>query len=159
MSGRAQSRPTKSWNYKCTDGLTYTGITGNMDRRFAEHQNGTNKMAFTYRRRPVQLIFQQEFNDVLQAISFEKRIKKWSAKKKFALAAGDMDLLQILSEGRNASHHKFNPNQDWGLDCARPDKPQFVSNLHPSPYNFYLLFTTEYSHASSKGFARFFSRA
>ncbi|WP_421812483.1 GIY-YIG nuclease family protein [Flagellimonas sp.] len=83
-----------------------------MDRRFAEHQNGTNKMAFTYRRRPVQLIFQQEFNDVLQAISFEKRIKKWSAKKKFALAAGDMDLLQILSEGRNASHHKFNPNQD-----------------------------------------------
>jgi len=48
----------------------------------------------------------------LQAISFEKRIKKWSAKKKFALAAGDMDLLQILSECRNASHHKFNPNQD-----------------------------------------------
>ncbi|WP_349522035.1 GIY-YIG nuclease family protein [Muricauda sp. NFXS6] len=33
---------------KCTDGLTYTGITDNMDRRFAEHQNGTNKMAFTY---------------------------------------------------------------------------------------------------------------
>ena len=97
---------------KCTDGLTYTGITDNMNRRLAEHQNGTNKTAFTYRRRPVQLIFQQEFNDVLQAIYFEKRIKKWSARKKFALAAGEMNLLQILSECRNASHHKFNPNQD-----------------------------------------------
>lgn len=97
---------------KCSDGLTYTGITDNIERRLAEHQNGTNQTAFTYRRRPVQLIFQQEFNDVLQAIYFEKRIKKWSARKKFALAAGDMDLLQILSECRNASHHKFNPNQD-----------------------------------------------
>nr|WP_297783577.1 GIY-YIG nuclease family protein [uncultured Allomuricauda sp.] len=97
---------------KCSDGLTYTGITENVERRLSEHQNGTNQTAFTYRRRPVKLIFQQEFNDVLQAIYFEKRIKKWSTRKKFALAAGDMDLLQILSECRNASHHKFNPNQD-----------------------------------------------
>ena len=97
---------------KCSDGLTYTGITDNITRRLAEHQTGTNQTAFTYRRRPVQLIFQQEFNDVLQAIYFEKRIKKWSARKKFALVSGDMDLLQILSECRNASHHKFNPNQD-----------------------------------------------
>jgi putative endonuclease len=97
---------------KCSDGLTYTGITDNITRRLTEHQNGTNKTAFTYQRRQVKLIFQQEFNDVLQAIYFEKRIKKWSAKKKFALAAGDMDLLQILSECRNASHYKFNPKQD-----------------------------------------------
>ena len=97
---------------KCSDRLTYTGITDNVKRRLSEHQNGTNQTAFTYRRRPVQLIFQQEFNDVLQAIYFEKKIKKWSAKKKFALASGNMNLLQILAECRNASHHKFNPNQD-----------------------------------------------
>lgn len=97
---------------KCSDGLTYTGITDNITRRLTEHQNGINKTAFTYQRRSVKLILQQEFNDVLQAIYFEKRIKKWSARKKFALAAGDMDLLQILAECRNASHCKFNPNQD-----------------------------------------------
>ena len=106
---------------KCADGLTYTGITENIARRLKEHQGGTIKTAFTYRRRPVQLIFLQEFNDVLQAIYFEKKIKKWSAKKKFALASGDMDLLQILSECRNASHFKYHPDKDWGLDCARPD--------------------------------------
>ncbi|WP_222984592.1 GIY-YIG nuclease family protein [Flagellimonas meishanensis] len=96
----------------CADGHTYTGITDDMARRFAEHQNGLNKTAFTYRRRPVKLIFQQEFNDVLQAIYFEKKIKRWSAQKKLALANGNLDLLQILAECRNASHYKYSPDQD-----------------------------------------------
>ncbi|MDC6367567.1 GIY-YIG nuclease family protein [Flagellimonas amphidinii] len=96
----------------CADGLTYTGITDNIDRRVAEHRNGVERTAFTYRRRPIKLIFQQEFNDVLQAIYFEKRVKKWSAKKKLALANGNLDLLQILAECRNATHYKYNPNQD-----------------------------------------------
>ncbi|RIV69776.1 GIY-YIG nuclease family protein [Flagellimonas aequoris] len=97
---------------KCADGLTYTGITDDLNRRFKEHQDGLNSSAFTFRRRPVQLIFQQEFNDVLQAIYFEKKIKKWSAKKKLALANGNFDLIQILAECRNASHYKYNPDQD-----------------------------------------------
>ena len=96
----------------CSDGLTYTGITDNIDRRVAEHQNGLIKTAFTYRRRPVKLILQQEFHDVLEAIYFEKKIKKWSAQKKLALANGDLDLLQILSECRNTTHHKYNPDMD-----------------------------------------------
>jgi Predicted endonuclease containing a URI domain len=79
----------------CVDGLTYTGITDDINRRFKEHQDGLNSTAFTFRRRPVQLIFQQEFNNVLQAIYFEKKIKKWSAKKKLALANGNFDLIQI----------------------------------------------------------------
>ena len=95
---------------KCSDGLTYTGITNNISRRFEEHQNGLNKTCFTYKRRPVELIFQQEFNNVEQAIYFEKKIKKWSAKKKFALANGEYDLLQILAECRNATHSNYKPN-------------------------------------------------
>ena len=95
---------------KCSDGLTYTGITNNISRRFEEHQNGLNKTCFTYKRRPLELIFQQEFNNVEQAIYFEKKIKKWSAKKKFALANGEYDLLQILAECRNATHSNYKPN-------------------------------------------------
>ena len=95
---------------KCSDGLTYTGITNNIERRLKEHQEGLNKNSFTFKRRPIELIFAQEFNDVSQAIYFEKKIKKWSAKKKYALAKGDYDLLQILSECRNASHSDFNPD-------------------------------------------------
>ena len=95
---------------KCSDGLTYTGITNNISRRFEEHQNGLNKTCFTYKRRPLELIFQQEFNNVEQAIYFEKKIKKWSPKKKFALANGEYNLLQILAECRNATHSKYKPN-------------------------------------------------
>ena len=94
---------------KCSDGLTYTGITNNISRRFNEHQNGLNKNCFTYNRRPLELIFHQEFNDVEQAIYFEKKIKKWSGKKKIALANGDYDMIQVLSECRNTTHSKYNP--------------------------------------------------
>ena len=95
---------------KCSDNLTYTGVTNNIARRFNEHQKGLNKNCFTYKRRPLKLIFHQEFNDIEQAIFFEKKIKNWSAKKKLALANGEYDLLQILSECRNAIHSNYNPN-------------------------------------------------
>ncbi|MCK0146177.1 GIY-YIG nuclease family protein [Arenibacter sp. F26102] len=96
----------------CSDGLTYTGITNDVTRRLHEHQMGSNKNCFTFKRRPVELIFEQEFNDVVQAIYFEKKLKKWSGKKKLALANGQFDLLQILAECRNASHSDYNPEKD-----------------------------------------------
>lgn len=93
MSSRAQSRAneTKSrlklktyyvYILKCADRKLYTGITNDIARRFEEHQLGKNKDSFTYSRRPVELIFHQEFNDIEQAIYFEKKIKKWSAQKR-----------------------------------------------------------------------------
>ncbi|MDT0690879.1 GIY-YIG nuclease family protein [Salegentibacter sp. F188] len=91
---------------ECNDKLLYTGITNNISRRLAEHNSDKNENSFTYSRRPVELIFHQEFNDANQAIYFEKKIKKWSAQKKKALANGDYGLLQILAECRNATHYK-----------------------------------------------------
>ncbi|RMB56632.1 GIY-YIG nuclease family protein [Dokdonia sinensis] len=95
---------------KCSDNLLYTGITNDLSRRFEEHQFGKNKDSFTYKRRPVELIWHEVFNDAEQAISFEKKIKKWSAKKKIALAREDYDMIQILAECRNASHSKYKPD-------------------------------------------------
>ncbi|APY08888.1 hypothetical protein BWZ20_11495 [Winogradskyella sp. J14-2] len=94
---------------QCSDNLTYTGITNNLSRRLDEHQKGINKSCFTFKRRPLKLIFEQVFNDIEQAIRFEKKIKKWSSKKKYALANGKYDLLQILSECRNATHSNYKP--------------------------------------------------
>ena len=89
---------------RCADGFTYTGITNDLTRRMDEHQKGRNQGCFTFKRRPVELIFQQEFRDVKQAILFEKKIKKWSRKKKFALANNAILLLKFLSECKNDSH-------------------------------------------------------
>jgi len=95
---------------KCSDDLLYTGITNDISRRFNEHEKGLNKNCFTFKRRPLELIFSQDFNNVEQAIYFEKKIKNWSAQKKLALANEDYDMLLILAECRNATHSKYNPN-------------------------------------------------
>jgi len=94
---------------ECANEFLYIGITNNIERRVQEHSEGLNKNCYTYNRRPVELIFKQEFNDVNQAIYFEKKIKKWSRKKKLALANNDFDLLKILSECRNVTHSEFKP--------------------------------------------------
>ena len=95
---------------ECKDGLLYTGFTNNLSRRLEEHQLGKNKTSFTFKRRPVTLIWHQMFNNVEQAILVEKQIKKWSSKKKWALAKGEEKMLKILAECRNASHYKYKPD-------------------------------------------------
>lgn len=91
---------------KCSDKSYYTGITSNLDKRYNEHKLGKHKDCYTFKRRPLELVFNQEFNDVLQAIYFEKKIKKWARLKKEALINNNFDMLQILSECRNATHYK-----------------------------------------------------
>ena len=78
------------WVYilKCSDGRYYTGHTDNLDRRFAEHQNG-GFSDFTSRRRTVTLMWQETFQTRLEALAIEARIKPWSRAKKEALIAGD----------------------------------------------------------------------
>lgn len=93
---------------KCSDKSYYTGITSNLDKRYNEHKLGKHKDCYTFKGRPLELVFNQEFNDVLQAIYFEKKIKKWTRLKKKALINNNFDMLQILSECRNATHYKYN---------------------------------------------------
>ncbi|MCF2876220.1 MULTISPECIES: GIY-YIG nuclease family protein [unclassified Tenacibaculum] len=92
---------------KCSDEFLYTGMTNNMERRLKEHNEGLNKNCFTFKRRPLQLMFHQKFEDVNEAIYFEKKIKKWSRQKKMSLINGDYNMLEILSECRNATHYKY----------------------------------------------------
>ena len=91
----------------CSDESYYTGIKNNIDKRYKEHKQGIKKDCYTFKRRPLSLQFHQEFNNVLQAIFFEKKIKRWTHAKKKALINGDYNLLQILSEFRNATHYKY----------------------------------------------------
>jgi putative endonuclease len=99
---------------KCKDDLLYTGITNDLNRRLKEHSSGLNNNCFTFKRRPVRLIYHQEFNDVNQAIYFEKKIKKWNGRKKLALANKHFEMLQILAECRNVTHSDFKPGADDG---------------------------------------------
>ncbi len=92
---------------KCNDDLLYTGFTTDIERRLEEHQSGKYKKAFTYKRRPVKLLFHEVFNDVFQALHYERRIKRWSKAKKLALANGDFDRLKWLASCQNDSTSAF----------------------------------------------------
>ncbi|WP_038531780.1 GIY-YIG nuclease family protein [Formosa agariphila] len=95
---------------KCNDGTYYTGFTSNLEERIQNHNSGKYKDAYTFKRRPVLLVFYESFFEPNQAIMFEKQIKKWSKSKKEALISGEFDRLQALAECRNATHSKYKPN-------------------------------------------------
>ena len=82
---------------RCSDGTYYTGITNDIDRRLAEHMEGNSPKSYTFRRRPVEVVFYQDFEDVTVAIDAEKQLKKWSVAKKEALINEQYDLLPGLS--------------------------------------------------------------
>lgn len=85
---------------KCSDKSYYTGFTNDLERRINEHNGGVNPASYTYTRRPVELVFYYEFNDVNQAIKFEKQIKGWSRKKKEAIINDNWELLPELSKNK-----------------------------------------------------------
>lgn len=89
---------------KCADSSYYTGMTNDVNRRLLEHQNGINKECYTYKKRPVELVFYTEFNEVNQAIAFEKQVKGWSRKKKEAIINDKWDDLKKLAECQNESN-------------------------------------------------------
>ncbi|HEY0978987.1 MAG TPA: GIY-YIG nuclease family protein [Flavobacteriales bacterium] len=74
---------------RCADGLYYTGVTNDVDTRVTQHQEGTDPNSWTFKRRPVELVLVEWFQDIRQAIDREKQLKGWSRKKKEALIAGD----------------------------------------------------------------------
>src|SRR3989344_7079668 len=95
---------------KCSDGTYYTGVTNDVDRRFYEHNEGIDKRSYTFKRRPLTLVYVEEYTDIEQAIEREKQIKKWSQEKKEALVQKNFDKLPGLAECQNQSHSKNKPH-------------------------------------------------
>jgi putative endonuclease len=90
------------WVYipRCSDDSYYTGVTNDLARRFGEHNEGTTP-SYTSTRRPVTLVFSQEFSDINESIRAEKQIKNWSRRKKEALINKDFEQLHDLAKCKN----------------------------------------------------------
>jgi predicted GIY-YIG superfamily endonuclease len=86
------------WVYmlQCADGRFYTGHTDNLERRMAEHMYG-GFCAFTSQRRPVKLVWQEQFSTRIEALEAERRIGRWSRAKKAALIRSDWRALSTLA--------------------------------------------------------------
>ncbi|MEC8035265.1 MAG: TrmJ/YjtD family RNA methyltransferase [Pseudomonadota bacterium] len=94
---------------RCSDGSYYLGQTDMLERRMAQHEAGEIE-GYTQTRRPVELVWSQEFASRDEAIAAEQQIKGWSRNKKEALIAGDCAAISALAR----------KSFDTGLRQAQP---------------------------------------
>ena len=55
----------------------------------AEHNEGFFKTCYTFKRRPLELVFSQEFATREEALAAERQIKGWRREKKEAVMRGE----------------------------------------------------------------------
>lgn len=83
---------------QCADGTFYTGLSTKLEKRIQQHEMGFYKTCYTYSRRPLSMVWHEQFPDFEQAMSWEKRIKGWSRRKKLELIEGRLEDLPNLSK-------------------------------------------------------------
>jgi putative endonuclease len=86
------------WAYllHCDGGYFYVGQTDDLERRLNEHQSGAYR-GYTFLRRPVKLVWSQEFQTRDDAKAAEAQLKGWSRAKKLALIRGDWERISVLA--------------------------------------------------------------
>ena len=71
----------KLYILRCGDGTLYTGITTDVEKRFAAHASGKGAK-YTRGRGPLELMYQEECGDHSTALKREAEIKKLSREEK-----------------------------------------------------------------------------
>ena len=69
---------------KCKDKSLYTGWTNNLEERFKEHSEGRGAK-YTKGRGPLELVYFEEYEDKIDAMKREWKIKKLNKKDKLKL--------------------------------------------------------------------------
>jgi putative endonuclease len=82
----------------CADRSYYIGVTNDLESRVAQHQFGQDPLSYTFKRRPVTLVYSAEFQDVIDAIAWEKQMKGWSRAKKTAFVSNNWSLVHELAK-------------------------------------------------------------
>ncbi|HEX8643970.1 MAG TPA: GIY-YIG nuclease family protein [Allosphingosinicella sp.] len=84
---------------RCSDGHFYAGSTDDLEARVGQHQAGHDAGCYTFKRRPVSLVWSEAFSTRIEAKEAERRLKGWSRAKKEALIAGDWE--RVSESARN----------------------------------------------------------
>ena len=82
---------------RCADGSYYTGHTDNMEKRLSEHKTGMYS-GYTKTRLPVDVVFLQQFTSRDEAFASERKIKRWTRKKKEALISKNWNKISELAK-------------------------------------------------------------
>ena len=92
---------------RCVAGEYYIGLTNDLIRRFTDHKEGRYTNCYTFRRRPLELVYYETIPFLKEAVAREAQIKRWSRKKKEALMKQDYHKLHLLTECQNLSHYRY----------------------------------------------------
>ena len=65
----------------CNDSTFYVGSTRDLARRIAQHKSGDGS-AYTRKRRPVRLVYIEEYETVTEAYGRERQIHGWTHGRK-----------------------------------------------------------------------------
>lgn len=77
------------------DNSFYVGETNDLPSRIAKHNDGSAAM-HTARRRPVRLVYSEQYANRAECLMRERQLKGWTRSKKEALIAGDKERLKRL---------------------------------------------------------------
>jgi putative endonuclease len=67
------------WEYmlQCNDGSYYIGHADELKKRIAQHHTGCFADCYTASRRPICLMYSQDFSNRENALAMERKIKSW----------------------------------------------------------------------------------
>ena len=91
-------RPWFVYVLLCDQKTFYVGMTEDVRKRLIEHQRGYSP--YTKKFSDIQLVYQEQCRNHVEAEQRELQLKKWSVAKKKALITRDTALLRKLSKGR-----------------------------------------------------------
>ncbi|WP_414451219.1 GIY-YIG nuclease family protein [Burkholderia sp. 22PA0099] len=94
---------------ECEDGSIYTGITTDVDARFAQHANGKGAR-YTRARKPLRVLASFARADRSSASSAEYWVKRLAPAQKRALASGQRTLESVLPVVEAQPHAQARPD-------------------------------------------------
>jgi predicted GIY-YIG superfamily endonuclease len=86
---------------RCADDSFYVGSARDLHERVNAHNTGRGA-AYTFKHRPVHLVYSESFETGTAALSRERQLKRWSHAKKQALVDGDVQGLKDRGKSRSA---------------------------------------------------------
>jgi len=134
------------WAYmlRCADGSYYVGHTEDLEARVADHQSGLIE-GYTRTRRPLTLVWSQDFPDRYSALAAERQIKAWTRAKKEALIRSDFGAIRRLARksfdtpvrrSSPATQHERNSAAKPVIVLVRPQLGQNIGKAARAMLNF-----------------------
>lgn len=115
------------WVYilRCADNSYYTGHTDDLEKRLSQHHAAFFPGCYTAKRRPLQLVFSEQFSTREEALSSEQQIKGWSRRKKEAMMRADWGEVSrlALSKSAPAIPQTIQPDQSQTVQAERSRSP------------------------------------